>query len=167
MNNKIQGELDSTIFENQNFIQNVSIENKKEESTLYTSYQYEVRIPNQYKGEFMVEMRASDLRKVRKYCNEAKKSKFPINEILLAILGITVGVIITAFMDKIPFKELTFASIFSYNICPVITVAFSVLYYKNRKENIQNINELVEKIEEYIIDPDKDTDKGRSDDNEY
>lgn len=163
MNNKIEGEVDRTIFENQNFIQNVSMKNEKKENTLYTSYQYEVRIPNQYKGDFMVEMRASELRKIRKFCNEAKKNNFSINEVLLSILGITIGVILTALMEKIPFNELTFASIFSYHICPIITAALAVLYYKNRKENTKNINELVEKIEEYIIDPDKDTDNGRSD----
>ena len=162
MENKIQEEINEEIFANQNTLENVAVVKGTDDNNIYTNYKFPVRIPKQYTGDFMVEIRASDLRKVRKCCEKAKNNKFTVNELVLSITGITIGVVISAIVGKIPFNENSFASIFSYNICPLFSVGLIVFYFKSRKENMQNINDLVEKIEEYIIDPDNDTDNGRS-----
>lgn len=166
MDNKMQEDSYRDIFESNTFTENVSMIKENDNDSLYTSYTYEVRVPKQYKDDFMVQIRASDLKKIRKYCYEAKNSKLSWNEILLSVIGLTLGATISAIISKIPFEYKSFVSIFSYNICPLITVGLMVWYWNNRKENMQNINDLVDKIEECIIDPDKDTNNGRSDSNE-
>lgn len=167
MGNDVQDAVNKEIFDSKNVFENVSAVEGTDDKSIYVKYEYPVKIPKQYTDDFLVEIRASDLRKVRKCCEKAKNNKFSINELVLSIAGITIGAVISAIVGKIPLNENSLASIFSYNICPMLSVGLLVYYFKSRKENMQNINDLVEKIEEYIIDPDNETGNERSDSNEY
>ncbi|MEG0308937.1 MAG: hypothetical protein RR636_13400 [Clostridium sp.] len=66
-------------------INNMDIENIK------TTVTYDIKQPSQYTNDFYVNLRASDIKKVRKYCDDAQKSDFPLSEILLAISTTCIG----------------------------------------------------------------------------
>lgn len=118
-----------------------------------TTQTYQIRQPEEYKNEFFVNLRSSDIRKVRNLCENAKISKYPYHELLLGISTTFLGGLLGGLASNIELTSLL--GIILYIVSPVISTSSFVAYLFVRKNSIKDINELVEDIEEYIPDPDK------------
>lgn len=118
-----------------------------------TSYTYPVVQPEEYKNEFMISLRASDIRKVKKICSKAQKSQFPFHELLLGLSTTLIGCTLGALGSGIHLSS--FAGVIFYILCPIIATGTFVSYIFIRKSSIKDINELVENVEEYIPNPDR------------
>lgn len=131
-------------------VASVSISEGDEVTTTQT---FEIRQPEEYKNEFYVNLRSSDIRKVRDICGNAKKSNFPFHELSLGISTTLLGGFLGALASGI--ELYSFLGIILYIICPVIGSSTFIAYLFLRGNSIRDINELVKDIEEYIPDPDK------------
>lgn len=117
-----------------------------------TTLTYSIRQPEEYVNDFMVSLRASEIRKVRKYCEDAKKSEFPWSEILLAISTTCIGCFLGALTSNIELNSLK--GIIMYVVSLVIASGTFVAYLFIRKGSISDVNDLADKVKEYIVDPD-------------
>ena len=113
---------------------------------------YVIKQPDEYAKDFIVGLRASEIRKVRKCCEEAKKNKFPWCEILLAISTSCVGCSLGAFASSVALNSLK--GVFMYIISLIIATGTFVAYLFMRKTSVTDVNDLAEKVKEYIINPD-------------
>lgn len=118
-----------------------------------TTLTYPVKQPDEYVNDFMVSLRASEIRKVRKYCDDAKASKFPWSELFLAISTTCIGCFLGAFSSNVELNSLK--GIIMYIASLVIATGSFVAYLFIRKEAISDVNDLADKVKEYIVDPDK------------
>ncbi|HAT4245993.1 hypothetical protein LIZ77_05480 [Clostridium perfringens] len=128
----------------------VTINNASMSNT--TTLTYQIKQPNEYLNDFMVSLRASEIKKVRGLCDDAKKSSFPWNEILLAIATTFLGCILGALVSNIQLNSLK--GIIIYILGGVIASGTLVAYFFVRKNAIDDINRLADNIKEYIVDPD-------------
>lgn len=123
------------------------------DSTITSKYVYPVKRPVEYENDFLIQVKASEIRKIRKKLNEKDQCNFPFHEVLLGVSSITFGAFISALITGV---ELNFSivSIVAYIVCPVITAGTFVAYYFNRKINNNSIEALVETILDLLVDPD-------------
>lgn len=89
------------------------------------------------------------IQKIRAICASAKETTCSYAEVFLALSSLLSGAFLSALISQMPY-ELTFASIFFYNISPVLGVAFAVAYYFTREKALANIKDFVERIEENL-----------------
>ena len=114
-------------------------------------YQYPIKRPKEYEGDFMMPVRASDLNKARTILSNSKIVKFPIHEVLLGIPSVGLGATIGAFTSGT--KLNTLLGSIMYLICPLITVGTFVAYVFIRRENMKNIADTANHAMEYIPNP--------------
>ncbi|CEN21232.1 hypothetical protein [Paraclostridium sordellii] len=131
-------------------VANVSIEDSTI-SDAKTTLTYPIKQPDEYVNDFMVSLRASEIRKVRKYCDDAKKSKFPLHELLLAISTTCIGCFLGAVASNVDLASLK--GIIMYFVSSIVASSTFVAYLFVRKNAIDDINELADKVKEYIVDP--------------
>lgn len=117
-----------------------------------TTLEYEVKIPEEYLNDFMIKIYASDLRKARKILEEAKKSRFPIHEILLGISTTCLGCFLGALCSNIALTSVLGKVV--YIIIPMAAVGSFIAYLFLRKNAIREANDIADKVLEYIVDPD-------------
>ncbi len=87
--------------------------------------------------------------KIKKTCQKARKKNFSLAELLLGLSTLFLGAFFSALISQIAY-EFKWLSIIFYSICPIIGVGCLVAYFLLKKEDSDNINSLVEKIEEYL-----------------
>lgn len=127
-------------------VNEVKLTNDDEITT--TSYTYEVKQPKSYAKDFMICMKASDIKKIRDILNKATKSKFPIHELLLGISTTGLG-----FFLSIIFSEQEYNK-WIYIITVAISIGTFVAYLFLRERNVVEINEVSKEILQYIENPD-------------
>lgn len=118
-----------------------------------TDYQYIVRRPEEYENDFMVEVRASSLRKIRNIIVPAKNQKFSFHELFLSISFLCLGATISALSTGILLDSLEGRLL--YILCPVISTGTLVSYIFIKKSNLQNLSNFATLVEENLVDPDK------------
>jgi len=131
----------------------VKLTNNKTGSTGHTTtHTYPVVQPQEYNDEVMVNIKASDIRRVRNLCVEVKDYQFPWHELFLGIATILFGGLFGALATGVNLDS--GLGIVFYIICPIIGTACFVSYVFIRGNQIKEIHELTRVIEEYIPDPD-------------
>lgn len=126
---------------------------KKNNEVVTTNYEYAVKRPKEYENDFMVEVKASYLRKARSILEPSThKRKFPIHEVLLFFASTALGSSLGAIISGIEIDSIL--GILMYVICPIITVGTFVSYIFLRRNKILAIQDLADKVLEYIVDPD-------------
>lgn len=133
-------------------VADVKINSMDIESTT-TTVTYAIKQPSEYKNDFYVNLRASDIKKVRKYCDDAKKSDFPLSEILLSIATTCIGCFLGALASNVQLNSTK--GILMYVASLVLGTGTAVAYFFVRKNTIKDINSLCNNIKEYIVDPEK------------
>ena len=93
-------------------VANVTISDSTLSGNATTTLMYPIKQPEEYVNDFMINLRASDIRKVRKYCEDAKKSSFPWSELLLAISTTCIGCFLGALASNVELNSF----IVQYNI---------------------------------------------------
>lgn len=131
-------------------VADVKINNMDIENTT-TTVTYEIKQPVEYKNDFYVNLRASDIKKVRKYCDDAQKSNFPLSEILLATATTCIGCFLGALASNVQLNSTK--GILMYLGSLVIGTGTAVAYFFVRKNTIKDINALCNNIKEFIVDP--------------
>jgi hypothetical protein len=131
-------------------VANISIDNASIGSAT-TTLTYPIKQPEEYVNDFMISLRASEIRKVRKYCDDAKTGKFPWHELLLAISTTCIGCFLGALTSSVELNSLK--GIIMYIVSAVIASGSFVAYLFIRRYAISDVNELADKVKEYIIDP--------------
>ena len=109
--------------------------------------------PLEYKNDFYIKLRASDIKKVRKYCDDAQKSDFPYSELFLAICTTCIGCFLGALTSNI--QLLSLRGILMYIVSSIVAAGTGVAYFFVRKDSIRDINRLCKEIKEYIVDPEE------------
>lgn len=112
------------------------------------SQTYAVKVP---KASQKVALDTHAVKKVQSLCAKAKKSRFPIAEVFLGIASLFLGAFLSALIAKVPY-EMSFASILSYNICPVGGAGFGVAYFFYRQNDSADVVRLATQIEECICE---------------
>lgn len=133
-------------------VANVSIDNSNIGEAI-TTLTYPIKQPEGYANDFMVNLRASEIRRVRKYCDDAKVSKFPWCELLLALSTTSIGCFLGSLASDVELNSLK--GIIMYVVSLVIATGSFVAYLFMRKGAISDVNDLADKVKEYIVDPDK------------
>jgi hypothetical protein len=141
--------IDTTVIEP---VASVTIQESDSEE-LSTTHIYPVRVPENYKNDFLVSLRASDIKKVRKICREEQKNRFPWHELCLGLSTSFLGIFFGALASNVELKS--FKGIIFYIVGLVISTSSFVAYVFFRKDSIKSINELSNSVNEYLPDPDK------------
>lgn len=118
--------------------------------TLRFSQTYDVKVP---KASGKVVLDASCVRKIKNLCSQAKTPKFPFAEVFLGIASLLLGAFLGALIAKVPY-ELSFASVLSYNICPIGGIGCGVAYFFCRHNESADAVQLATQIDECISDSD-------------
>ena len=114
--------------------------------TLRFSQTYDVKVP---KASGKIVLDASSVKKIKNLCAQAKNSKFPFAEVFLGVASLLLGAFLGALIAKVPY-ELNFASVLSYNICPVGGIGCGVAYFFCRHNESTDVVRLATQIDECI-----------------
>lgn len=98
----------------------------------------------------------NEIKKIITTCKVAKKSRFPLAELLLGLSSLLFGAFLSALISQIPY-ELCFLSIMFYTVCPAGGLTSGVAYFFCRKDEVCSVRQLAEKIEDCLstIDEEK------------
>lgn len=114
---------------------------------------YPLRKPEEEHAEFIIEVRASVLARVRRTLAKLVKAKFPWPELLLGIstaaLGAALGAIPAGIDIKKPIGLVYFVAF------PVICTGTGVAYFMMRRNSIVDASKVAEDILEDLPDPEK------------
>jgi hypothetical protein len=101
---------------------------------------YPVKQPNEDANDFMIEIRASVLNRIRGELDSAKDEKFQWHEVCLALSTAFCGATLGGLGGALPLVVNGTASrtgVLFYIVFPVLSVFFGVFYYfKRREDNI-------------------------------
>jgi len=128
-----------------------------------TSYRFPVKQPDEDRNDFIVEIRASKLKKVRDKLEILSNEKFPLHEVLLGIATSSLGAFLGGLASDIPLTTII-GKIF-YVGCPVIFAGTGVAYFFVRYINLTLPKIVARGLLEEIVDPDKTS--GKEIKNEY
>jgi len=114
---------------------------------------YPLRKPEEEHAEFIIEVRASVLARVRRKLTELAKAEFPWPEFLLGIstaaLGASLGAIPAGIDIKKPIGLVYFIAF------PVICTGTGVAYFMLRRNSIVDASRVAKEILEDLPDPEK------------
>ena len=132
-------------------------ENKTRGEYVFTTISTEVITPPEYRDEFYLQIRSSDLTKARNILDRAKSTKdSKLFEILLGLsstfLGIFLGFVF------LPGKTFNLTSLYSI-ISPIISLSLAIIfaigaYSINKIQSIEK-NDMAERVLELLVDPNK------------
>lgn len=117
-----------------------------------TNYQYDVKRPAEYQNDFIIEVKASQIRRIKEKIANVSESKYPIHEILLGVSSVSIGAFLSALISGVKLDSCL--GIIMYLICPVIASGTGVAYFFTRYMNLTTIKDLASSIDENLIDPD-------------
>lgn len=127
-----------------------SVINDKNNKQLEYRQTYSVHIPE---PEEHIILKKSLLKKIKLECEKAKKNKFPWAELFLAVSSLFLGAFLGALGSRIPY-QLNILSIIYYSISPTFGIGFFIAYIFYRKKENENILNLANKVEEYLLEID-------------
>lgn len=130
-------------------VANISTSNTPND--LVSTYEYEVKIPDEYRNDFIIQIKASDLRKARKVLLQAKGNRFPLSELLLGLSTTAFGCLFGALCSGVQLD--TPLGVVMYCIVPVIAIGAFVAYLFVRKNSINEANSIADQALEILIDP--------------
>lgn len=135
-----------------------------DKGSIYATESTEIRIPKEYSEDKYVVIRSSELRKVRSRLSkelEAGKT-IPWTDIMLAFVTMPLGYLVNSLLARI--EPGSFQGIFSYCICPVLTVALFFGYLLIKKGESQNSKDLANYVLDHLVE---DQDSIEMGDNEH
>jgi len=138
----------------------IKASNVQNQSSVFATRAFPVRVPNEEREDFIIEIRASQLSKPRVRLEKMSKSKFPWYELLLGtsttLLGSTLGGW-AGNMSLTDSKGFVFLVLF-----PIIGVAAFVAYFFLRQIEVINFSDSAQEILSELPDPKNTSDKGGS-----
>lgn len=133
-----------------------SINTVNNEGVLYTNEKTAVRTPLEYKDDYFITVRASEIKKARRILIDNRKVDSRIFEILLAVTFMCFGTFFGSFFSTdVLFDSTNFKTIFSTIFMPIIGVGSAVGAFFTRKISIVERGTMIDKLLECLIDPDK------------
>ncbi len=122
-----------------------------------TPYYYQVKQPEEDLNDFIIEVRASKLRNIRKKISQLANSSFPWHELLLGISTTALGAFFSGLLSNI--SLLSLQGKFVFILCPVIAMGAGVGYFFKRYVDLKIPKILAEDLLNELVDPDKTADK--------
>ena len=119
-----------------------------------------VKIPKQEANNFIVEVSASDLRRIRDKLAPYSKKTFSWSEILIGLGGASLGAILGALASQVPMSS--FRGFIFYVVCPMVLVGTIVRYFSESKSSQINTVNLANELLSELPDPDEAIEKERS-----
>jgi hypothetical protein len=114
---------------------------------------YPVKLPEEERNDFGVEVRASILRKCRFRLSQFKDAKFPWTEVLLSIATTCIGAILSALVAGI--QIVSPQGIVSYVILPCVAIGTFITSILIRKLSQHNVADIAKEVLSDLPDPDK------------
>ena len=115
---------------------------------------YPVRKPEEDLNDFLIQVRASTLRRCRSRLVQLSHSTFPWHEVLLGISSLTAGAYLGALTSDNISKNSSQA-IFFFTILPIIAVAAFVAYLFLRRSTLKESSEIGGEVLAELPDPAK------------
>ncbi|MEM5018636.1 hypothetical protein WKH31_20305 [Metabacillus indicus] len=122
-----------------------------------TSYYYQVKQPNEEKNDFLIEVRASKLRNIRRKVSQLADSRFPWHELLLGVSTTSLGAFFSGLLSDISLSSTK--GIFVFILCPVIAMGAGVGYLFKRYVDLKLPRIMAKELLDELVDPDKTTEK--------
>jgi len=135
----------------------VVIKSRDKGDVTASTRKYTVAVPEEESKDFIVEVRASQLREIRNVLETHAEIKFPWQEILLALSGVLIGGFFSALFSSLEFES--FLGKFVYIGFPFLAGILGTAYFFVRHGNVKNINELSDDLLKKIPDPNNVTKK--------
>ncbi|OEH84281.1 hypothetical protein BHU72_10730 [Desulfuribacillus stibiiarsenatis] len=126
---------------------------KSDNSVVTTSYQYEVKQPEEDKNDFIVEVKASKLKRVREKLELLTSDRFPLYELFLGISSTCLGAFLSALASDIQLT--TRKGQFLFIFCPIVAMGTGVAYLFLRYISILKPKIIATDLLVEIVDPDK------------
>jgi hypothetical protein len=123
-----------------------------------TQYYYQVKQPEEDINDFLIEVRASKLRNIRKKVSQLTNPKFPWYELLLGVSTTALGAFFSGLLSDITLDSSQ--GIIVFIICPLISVGAGVGYFFKRYVDLKIPKLLAEDLLDELVDPEKTTEKG-------
>ena len=120
--------------------------------------EYAVKVPSEEKTDFVIEVRASTIRKIRENLENAKSIDKPIIDILLCCASLFGGGFLGSFAAVGTLTGIL--KIFIVNICPVLSVGCFVAFFFLKSGLSQNKQLLIDQSIEMIPNPNDAIGKG-------
>lgn len=130
---------------------------QNQDSPFFTKRTFPVRITNEDREDFIMEIRASQLSKARGRLEKMSKSQFPWHELLLAVATTSLGAFLGGLAGNLVLTDdigIIFLVIF-----PIIGAATFVAYFLLRKFEPINFSHSAQEILSELPDPKNTSDK--------
>lgn len=114
---------------------------------------FPVRQPEQDLDEFLIQVRASTLKRCRRHLERIRRGKLPWHEILLAFSSLSYGAVLGAVPANIPLG--TPKWYFFFVALPVVGTGTAVAYFFKRKEAGPDASTVAGEVLEDLPDPGK------------
>ena len=135
-----------------------------DDGPIYAQENTEIRIPKEYSEDKYVVIRSSELRKVRtRLSKELEKGEtIPWADIMLAFVTMPLGYLINSLLTGTGFDS--YQGVFSYCVCPVLTVVLLFGYLLMKKSKSQDSKDLAGYVLDHLVEDQEPTEMSN---NEY
>lgn len=135
----------------------LKFEGNEKKNTEYTTIKMEVVRPNDDENDFIIQVRASLLKRIRDKLSPLCKQKFPLTEILLGVSTTLIGVVLSSIAADIKIEETK--GIIIFVVLPVIAAICGTSYFFVRANNVVLISKFAQELLKEIPNPDATTQK--------
>lgn len=135
----------------------LKFEEKEKQKSEYTTIEMGVFMPNDDVNDFIIQVRASLIKRIRDKLSPLCKQKFPLTEILLGVSTTLIGVVLSSIAADIKITETK--GIIIFVVLPVIAAICGTSYFFVRANNVVSISKFAEDLLEEIPNPDSTTQK--------
>lgn len=118
-----------------------------------TNYEYPVKQAEEDKNDFIVEVKASKLRKVRSKLELLANERFPLYECLLGIASAFLGAFLSGLASDMVLNSSK--GIIIFIVCPIVATGTGVAYFYQRRISVNPPKVLINDIMDDLADPDK------------
>jgi len=114
---------------------------------------YPVRITEDDKNDFIVQIRASVLRRNRTKLTRLRNLKFSYGEVLLGTSTLLLGASLSGLASKVELNSIL--GIIFYLIFPLISIGTAVAYGFYRKYSLENVVDIAQDMLDELPDPER------------
>jgi hypothetical protein len=127
------------------------IKAEKPTGDVYAMRTFPIRIPNEDREDFVIEIRASQIVKSRRRLQKLARFQFPTSELLLGVASLLLGATFGSLVSDISLLELR--GIWFFIIFPIIGCSALVAYFFLRRHDNMQSSEIAEEILSELPDP--------------